>query len=134
MTLHRANQPCKGCHQLMDPIGLALENFDGIGRWRLEDSGTKIDASGQLVDGTPIDGVESLRNALLSRPDAFVQTMTEKLLMYAVGRATRYYDMPAIRTITHEASKNNYRFSSIVTAIVSSEPFQMRVKKAEETP
>jgi cytochrome c551/c552 len=134
MTLHRANQPCKGCHQLMDPIGLALENFDGIGRWRLEDSGTKIDASGQLVDGTPIDGVESLRNALLGRPDAFVQTMTEKLLMYAVGRATRSYDMPAIRAITREASRNNYRFSSIVTAIVSSEPFQMRVKKAEETP
>jgi hypothetical protein len=134
MTLHRNNQPCKGCHQLMDPIGLALENFDGIGRWRVEDSGTKIDASGQLVDGTPIDGVESLRNALLSRPDAFVQTMTEKLLMYAVGRATRYYDMPAIRVITREASRNNYRFSSIVTAIVSSEPFQMRVKKAEENP
>jgi hypothetical protein len=134
MTLHRANQPCKGCHQLMDPIGLALENFDGIGRWRVEDSGTKIDGSGQLVDGTPIDGVDSLRNALLSRPDAFVQTMTEKLLMYAAGRATRYYDMPAIRAITHEASKNNYRFSSIVTAIVNSEPFQMRVKKTEETP
>jgi hypothetical protein len=134
MTLHRANQPCKGCHQLMDPIGLALENFDGIGRWRAEDSGTRIDASGQLVDGTPIDGVESLRNALISRPDAYVQTMTEKLLMYAVGRATRYYDMPAIRAITREASRNDYRFSSIVTAIVKSEPFQMRVKKAEENP
>jgi hypothetical protein len=133
MTAHRANQPCKGCHQLMDPIGLALENFDGIGRWRLEDSGTKIDASGQLVDGTPIDGVETLRGAILSRPDAFVQTMTEKLLMYAVGRATRYYDMPAIRTITRDAAKNNYRFSAIVMGIVSSEPFQMRVKKAEET-
>jgi hypothetical protein len=118
----------------MDPIGLALENFDGIGRWRSEDSGTKIDASGQLVDGTAIAGVETLRNAILSRPDAFVQTMTEKLLMYAVGRASRYYDMPAIRTIGREASRNNYRFSSIVTAIVNSDPFQMRVKKAEETP
>ena len=134
MTLHRANQPCKGCHQLMDPIGLALENFDGIGRWRSEDAGTKIDASGQLVDGTPINGVETLRNAILNRPDAFVQTMTEKLLMYAVGRASRYYDMPAIRTIGREAARNNYRFSSIVTAIVNSDPFQMRVKKAEETP
>ena len=87
MTLHRANQPCKGCHQLMDPIGLALENFDGIGRWRSEDAGTKIDASGQLVDGTPIDGVETLRNAILSRPDAFVQTMTRKAL--DVCRRTR---------------------------------------------
>jgi hypothetical protein len=134
MTQHRANQPCKGCHQLMDPIGLALENFDGIGRWRTEDAGVTIDASGQLVDGTPIDGVVTLRNAILGREDAFVQTMTEKLLMYAVGRPARYYDMPAIRSITREAGRNNYRFSSIVTAIVNSEPFQMRVKKAEETP
>src|SRR5215831_4564107 len=134
MISHRANQPCKGCHQIMDPIGLALENFDGMGRWRYTDSGTKIDASGQLVDGTPIDGVETLRNALLSRPDAFVQTMTEKLLMYAVGRAAHYYDMPAIRAITREAARKHYKFSSIVTAIVNSEPFQMRVKKTEETP
>jgi uncharacterized protein DUF1592/uncharacterized protein DUF1588/uncharacterized protein DUF1585/uncharacterized protein DUF1587/uncharacterized protein DUF1595/cytochrome c len=133
MIAHRANQPCKGCHQIMDPIGLALENFDGVGRWRNADSGTKIDASGQLVDGTPIDGVETLRSALLSRPDAFVQTMTEKLLMYAVGRASRYYDMPAIRTITHEASRNNYKFSSLVLGIVNSDAFQMRVKKSEET-
>jgi len=133
MISHRANQPCKGCHQIMDPIGLALENFDGIGRWRSMDSGSKIDASGQLVDGTPIDGVETLRNALLSRPDAFVQTMTEKLLMYAVGRAAHYYDMPAVRAITREAGSNDYRFSSLVLGIVNSDPFQMRVKKAEET-
>jgi len=105
MTQHRANQPCKGCHQLMDPIGLALENFDGVGRWRTNDSGQKIDASGQLVDGTPIDGVETLRNALLSRSDAFVQTMTEKLLMYAVGRASHFYDMPAIRAISAKRPK-----------------------------
>jgi uncharacterized protein DUF1588/uncharacterized protein DUF1585/uncharacterized protein DUF1592 len=133
MIAHRANQPCKGCHQIMDPIGLALENFDGVGRWRAADSGSKIDASGQLVDGTPIDGVETLRNALLNRPDAFVQTMTEKLLMYAVGRASHYYDMTAIRSITHEASRNNYKFSSLVLGIVNSDAFQMRVKKSEET-
>jgi Protein of unknown function (DUF1592)/Protein of unknown function (DUF1588)/Protein of unknown function (DUF1585)/Protein of unknown function (DUF1587)/Protein of unknown function (DUF1595)/Planctomycete cytochrome C len=133
MISHRANQPCKGCHQIMDPIGLALENFDGTGRWRYTDSGTKIDGSGQLVDGTPIDGVETLRNALLSRSDAFVQTMTEKLLMYAVGRASHYYDMPAIRAITREAARNDYKFSSLVLGIVNSDPFQMRVKKAEET-
>ena len=132
MMNHRANQPCKGCHQIMDPIGLALENFDGIGRWRTADSGSTIDASGQLVDGTPIDGVESLRNALLARPDAFAQTMTEKLLMYAVGRASRYYDMPAIRAITHEAARNDYKFSSLVVGIVNSDAFQMRIKKAEE--
>jgi hypothetical protein len=134
MISHRANQPCKGCHQIMDPIGLALENFDGIGRWRSTDSGSKIDASGQLVDDTPIDGVDTLRNALLSRPDAFVQTMTEKLLMYAVGRAVHNYDMPAIRAITREAARNDYKFSSLVLGIVNSDAFQMRVKKAEETP
>ncbi len=133
MFAHRANQPCKGCHQIMDPIGLALENFDGVGRWRTTDSGSKIDGSGQLVDGTPIDGVETLRNALLSRPDAFVQTMTEKLMMYAVGRASHYYDMPAIRAITRDAARNDYKFSSLVVGIVNSDAFQMRVKKAEET-
>jgi hypothetical protein len=132
MQAHRANQPCKGCHQIMDPIGLALENFDGVGRWRDVDSGTKIDASGQLVDGTPINGVETLRNAILNRPDAFVQTMTEKLLMYAVGRSSHYYDMPAIRTITRDAARNDYKFSSLVMGIVNSDAFQMRVKNAED--
>jgi len=133
MILHRTNQPCKGCHQIMDPIGLALENFDAVGRWRATDSGSPIDASGQLVDGTALDGVDSLRNALLSRPDAFVQTMTEKLLMYAMGRASHYYDMSAVRTITRDAARNDYRFSSLVLGIVNSKPFQMRIKKAEET-
>ena len=81
----------------MDPIGLALENFDGVGQWRSADSGFQIDASGQLVDGTPVDGPASLRKALLDRPEAFVGAMTEKLLMYAVGRETKYYDMPVVR-------------------------------------
>jgi hypothetical protein len=133
MLSHRTNQPCKGCHQIMDPIGLALENFDGVGRWRLTDSGSGIDASGQLVDGTAINGVETLRNALLRRPDAFVQTMTEKLLMYAVGRAAHHYDMPAVRTIARDARRTDYKFSSLVLAIVNSDPFQMRLMKAEET-
>jgi hypothetical protein len=126
MISHRANQPCKGCHQIMDPIGLALENFDGIGRWRTTDSGIAIDPSGQLVDGTAIDGPDSLRKALMRYPDALVQTMTEKLLMYALGRAAHYYDMPSIRAITHDAARNDYRFSSIVLGIVNSKPFQMR--------
>jgi hypothetical protein len=126
MTLHRKNQPCLGCHQIMDPIGLALENFDGVGRWRASESGVKIDASGRLVDGTPIDGAESLRKALLSYPDAFLQTFTEKLLMYAVGRKSHHYDMPAVRAIAREAAQNDYRFSSIVMGIVGSAPFRMR--------
>jgi hypothetical protein len=132
MIQHRRNQPCLGCHQIMDPIGLALENFDGVGRWRTAESGITIDASGKLVDGTPMDGPESLRKALLSYPDAFVQTLAEKLLMYAVGRTAHYYDMPAVRAITREAARNDYRFSALVSAIVKSDPFQMRVKKAEE--
>jgi hypothetical protein len=129
MTLHRKNQPCLGCHQIMDPIGLALENFDGVGRWRTAESGIRIDASGRLVDGTRIDGAESLRKALLGYPDAFVQTLTEKLLMYAVGRTAHHYDMPAVRAITQEAGRNDYRFSSIVMGIVGSAPFQMRKVK-----
>jgi hypothetical protein len=132
MEQHRANQPCKGCHQIMDPIGLSLENFDGVGRWRTEDLGSKIDTGGQLVDGTALDGVETLRVSMLRYSDALVQTMAEKLLMYATGRATHYYDMPEIRSITREAAAKDYRFSALVDAIVRSDPFQMRVKKAEE--
>jgi Protein of unknown function (DUF1588)/Protein of unknown function (DUF1592)/Protein of unknown function (DUF1585) len=131
MIQHRRNQPCLGCHQIMDPIGLALENFDGVGRWRTAESGVRIDASGKLVDGTAMDGPESLRKALLSYPDAFLQT--EKFLMYAVGRTSHYYDMPAVRTITREAARNGYRFSSLVMAIVRSDPFQMRTTSRPNT-
>jgi hypothetical protein len=134
MIQHRANQPCKGCHQIMDPIGLSLENFDGIGRWRVMDAGSPIEVSGQMVDGSPLDGVESLRKALLSYPDAFVETMTEKLLMYAVGRTAHTYDMPVVRSIARDARQKGYRFSTLVLGIVASDAFQMRVKKAEEKP
>ena len=112
--------PAKGCHQIMDPIGLSLENFDGVGRWRTSDSGLAIDTAGQLVDGTKVDGAESLRTALLRYPDAFVQTLTEKLLMYAVGRRAHHYDMPAVRAIARDASRKDYRFSSLVLGIVKS--------------
>ncbi len=130
MEQHRANPVCAGCHKIMDPIGLALENFDGTGAWRDADSGNKIDASGQLVDGTRIDGPSSLREALLARPDAFVGTMTEKLLMYAIGRETKYYDMPVVRAVMRQAAGDQYRFSDIVLGIVASAPFQMRMKEA----
>jgi cytochrome c551/c552 len=128
MEEHRANAVCAGCHKIMDPIGLALENFDGVGQWRTMDSGFKIDASGQLVDGTPLDGPVSLRKALLARPEAFVGTMTEKLLMYGVGRETKYYDMPVVRSIMHDAARNHYRFSDLVLGVVRSTPFQMKTK------
>jgi hypothetical protein len=131
MEEHRSNPTCAGCHKIMDPIGLSLENFDGVGHWRIMDSGFKIDSSGQLVDGTPVDGPASLRKALLARPDAFVGTMTEKLLMYGVGRETKYYDMPVVRAVMRNAERDRYRFSDLVVGIVRSTPFQMRMKEQE---
>jgi len=133
MEQHRANPTCAGCHKIMDPIGLALENFDGVGQWRDADSGLKIDASGQLVDGTRVDGPASLRQALLARPEAFVGTMTDKLLMYGVGRETKYYDMPVVRAVMRNAESDRYRFSDLVLGIVKSAPFQMRMKEPAPT-
>jgi cytochrome c551/c552 len=132
MEQHRSNPACAGCHKIMDPIGLALENFDGVGQWRTVDSGIKIDSAGQLVDGTRLDGPASLRQALLDRPEAFVGAMTEKLLMYGIGRETKYYDMPVVRAIMHETAGDRYRFSELVLGIVKSAPFQMRVKEARD--
>jgi hypothetical protein len=125
---HRANPACAGCHKIMDPIGLAMENFDAIGRWRTTDENVAIDASGQLVDGTALNGPASLRKALLSREDVFIASMTEKLMMYGVGRETKYYDMPAVRTVMRDAAKNRYRFSDLILGVVKSAPFQMKVK------
>jgi len=129
MEEHRANPVCSACHKIMDPIGLSLENFDGVGKWRTVDSGFKIDASGQLVDGTKIDGPASLRQALsIYYGDAFVRTLSEKLLTYGVGRELHYYDMPVVRRITRDAARNDNHFSSLVLGIVNSAPFQMRMK------
>jgi hypothetical protein len=129
MELHRRNTVCASCHKIMDPIGLALENFDLTGRWRDTDQGVPVDASGELVDGTKLDGPASLREALLSRSDLFVTTLTEKLLTYGVGRGVQYYDMPTVRSIVRNAASQDFRFSSLVLGIVESAPFQMRVKK-----
>jgi mono/diheme cytochrome c family protein len=125
---HRASPACAGCHKIMDPIGLAMENFDAVGRWRTIDEGVAIDASAQLVDGTAIDGPASLRKALLDRQDVFLAAMTEKLMMYGVGRETKYHDMPAVRTVMRDAAKNRYRFSDLILGVVKSAPFQMKVK------
>jgi mono/diheme cytochrome c family protein len=130
---HRANPACASCHKIMDPIGLALENFDAIGRWRTTDEGVRIDGSGQLVDGSVLDGPSSLRKAMLGRSDAFVGSMTEKLLMYGMGREIKYYDMPAVRIVMRDAAKNRYRFSDLVMGVVKSAPFQMKTSgKADE--
>jgi hypothetical protein len=128
MEQHRVRADCVQCHKIMDPIGFSLENFDAIGAWRTTDDGSPIDASGQLVDGTKINGVVDLRNALLRYSPQFVRLVTEKLMIYGLGRGTEYYDMPLIRSIVHEAEKTNYRFSSLVLGIVKSEPFQMNQK------
>src|SRR5439155_8825573 len=126
---HRRNAPCSGCHRLMDPIGLALENFDVDGSWRAKDGGdggVPIDASSDLFDGTKINGVVELRKALVRYSPQFVRSMTEKLMTYGLGRGVRYYDMPVVRSIVRDAGKNNSRFSSIVLGIAKSAPFQMR--------
>jgi mono/diheme cytochrome c family protein len=130
MAEHRADPVCASCHKVMDPIGFALEHFDAVGAWRAREAGVPIDASGQLVDGTKVDGIVTLRRALLSRPDVFVGTMTEKLLMYALGRGLDHHDMPAVRAIVGDAGRHNNQFSSIILGIVHSAPFQMR--RAEE--
>jgi mono/diheme cytochrome c family protein len=125
---HRANPTCASCHAVMDPLGLALENFDATGMWRDRDryAGVSIDASGELPDGTPIKGPDDLRNALLRRPEQFAQTFTEGLLTYATGRKLEHYDMPTVRRIVRGAAASDYRFSTLVQAVVRSEQFRMR--------
>jgi hypothetical protein len=133
MEMHRANPTCNACHGVIDPLGFALENFDTVGAWRSKDRFTRttIDASGKLMDGTIVAGPDDLRKALMSRPAEFVQTMTEKFLMYAIGRGLEPYDMPTVRKIVRDAARDNYRFSSIVMGIAQSAPFQMeRVPEA----
>ncbi len=129
MEAHRQNPVCAACHKIMDPIGFSLENFDFIGRWRETEGGVPIDASSQLVDGTKLEGPASLRQALLSRSDVFVQTLSAKLLTYGTGRALTYRDMPVVRGITRDAAHNENRFSSIILGVVKSDPFQMRMKQ-----
>ena len=127
MEQHRANPACAACHQLMDPAGLAMENFDAIGRWReRDDARRRIDVSGSLPGGLAFEGVAGLRGALLARPELFVRTLTEKLLTFALGRGVDYGDAPAVRQILREAARDDNRFSSLVLAVVKSTPFQMR--------
>jgi hypothetical protein len=127
MAEHRANPACSSCHQLMDPIGLALENFDAVGRWRNRSEGDMaIDAAGALPSGLTFEGVSGLKKTLLRRPDQFATTVTEKLLTYALGRGLDFHDAPTVRAITREARAKDYRFSSLIAGVVKSTPFQMR--------
>jgi hypothetical protein len=128
MELHRASPVCASCHARIDPIGFALENFDGIGKWRATEGPehAPIDSSGSLPDGTRIEGPAELRNVLLAHPDQFATVVIEKLLTYALGRSVEYYDQPAVRKIVRDGARDNYRWSSLISDIVRSEPFQMR--------
>jgi hypothetical protein len=128
MEEHRENPACASCHSIMDPLGFALENFDAVGAWRTHDSRVPIDASGQLMDGTKVAGAVTLREALMRQPETFVQTLTEKLMIYALGRGLQPSDMPTIRGIVRDSSSKDFRFSSIVMGVVNSPQFQMRVK------
>jgi hypothetical protein len=123
---HRANPACASCHALMDPVGFSLDNYDAIGQWRTLEEGLPVDATGGMPDGSTFSGVDGLEAALLKHPDDFVNTLAEKLLTFALGRGVEYYDGPAVREVVRAARANDYRFSSIIEAIVNSPPFQMR--------
>ncbi|MGH9384770.1 MAG: DUF1592 domain-containing protein [Vicinamibacterales bacterium] len=133
MEQHRSNPQCTSCHRVIDPLGLALENFDVTGRWRIRDNGAPVDPIGDLYDGTKMIGPAGLRAALLKHSDAFVQSLTERLLTYALGRRVEFYDMPAIRRIIRDAAKRDNRFSAFVMGIVTSPAFQMSQGESVET-
>jgi hypothetical protein len=128
LAVHRENPSCNGCHGIMDPLGFALENFDVDGTWRVADreTGRPIDASGVLPDGSELEGPDQLREALLQRPEQFVQTFVEQMLAYALGRSIEWYDMPPVREVVRSSAAGDYRFSSIVMGIVQSDPFTLR--------
>ena len=127
MEQHRANPTCASCHVRMDPLGFAMENYDGVGRWRAKDAGGPIDPSGTLPDGTKFQGPAGLRQAIVeNHSDEFISTFIQKLLTYALGRGVESYDMPAVRAIARQAQRDNYRMSAVITAVVNSTPFQMR--------
>ena len=125
LEMHRESPACSSCHRMMDPIGLALENFDVTGRWRIRDSGIEVDATGELYDGTELTHVSDLRGALLRHPEALVRTFTENLMAYATGRRIEYYDMPTVRRIAREAAENDYRLSAFIQGVVASDAFRM---------
>jgi len=125
---------CASCHKVMDPMGFALENFDLVGTWRERDGAEPIDSSGQLADGTPLNGPADLRKAVLDRSGAFMTTVTEKLLIYALGRPVHHAtDMPTVRSITRRAAANDNRFSSLLLGIIESDSFQKRIKTEGST-
>jgi hypothetical protein len=135
MESHRVASNCAACHDVIDPLGLALENFNAIGQWRTRDidAGERIDAKGRLADGTPVDGPGALRDYIVGRPDLFFGTFAENMLAYALARPLKHHDMPQVRKLVNEAGKQDYRFSALVLGIVSTPAFQYD-KVLEEAP
>jgi hypothetical protein len=129
LAKHRASPACASCHNIMDPVGFSLEHYDALGRWRDLEEGKPVDASGGLPDGSKFDGADGLEQALMRRPEVFVNTLAEKLLTFALGRGIEYNDGPAVRQVLRGAKVENYRFSALVLAIVNSPPFQMRTSE-----
>jgi hypothetical protein len=129
MEQHRKNPACAGCHQRMDPLGFALENFDALGKWRNVADGEKVDASASLPDGMAFAGIAGLRGLLITHKDDFVRTLAEKLLSYSVGRGIEYYDLPAVRQIVRESAPSDYHWSSLVLGVVRSRPFSTGIVK-----
>jgi hypothetical protein len=126
MEIHRASPSCNSCHRLMDPIGLALDNFDVTGRWRIRENNMALDTRGELYDGTPVSNLMELQRALAKRPIPLVRTFTENLMAYALGRRVEYYDQPTIRDIARRAAADEYRMSSFILGVVSSDAFRMQ--------
>ena len=126
MEAHRANPTCNACHRFIDPIGLALDNFDVDGTWRIRENGTPLDTRGVFYDGTPISKPSELVDVLLKRPIPLVRNFTGNLLAYALGRPVEYYDQPTIRAIARVAEADGYRMSSLIMGVVASDPFKMR--------
>jgi hypothetical protein len=126
MAAHRADPQCASCHAQMDPIGFALERFDAVGRWRDDEGGLPIETASELPDGTIVDGVEGVKNLILADPERFVSALTERLLMYALGRNIQYYDLPAVRAVVRQAAASGYTFAALVEGIVMSAPFRQR--------
>jgi hypothetical protein len=133
MEEHRRNPACASCHRVIDPLGLALENFDVTGRWRIKDNEVPVDAAGVMYDGTTLDGPAGLRAALLKHQDVFLQTFTENLMTYALGRRVEYFDMPTVRAIVRQAAKADFRVSSFILGIVQSAAFGHRSSEGAET-
>jgi hypothetical protein len=126
MEQHRKSPACSSCHKMMDPIGLAMENFDVTGRWRVRDNGMPIDSRGELWDGTKVQSIAELNDALLKRRETLLRTFTRNLLAYAVGRRVQAYDMPTVRQIVRDAGAKEHRISAYILGVVNSPPFRMQ--------